>query len=99
MHVSVPIPPIQLDALVEAIAERVALKVIERLTASSPTTADDPLLLTIEQAARKLGRTVPAAEHLIRENKFPVVRIDRRVFVDYRDILCLIEQHKTKGNI
>ena len=55
---------------------------------------NDPLLLTREQAARKLGRTVPALEHLIHEGKLPVVRIDCRVFIDVRDILRLIDQSK-----
>ena len=88
------LPSIDLDAVVAAVAERVAAKVLEHLAASSAV-ADGPLLLTIEQAAQKLGRTAPAIEHFVRENKLPVVRIDRRVFIDHRDILSLIEQHKT----
>ena len=84
--------------MVEAVAERVAEKILRRLPANSPN-ADDPLLLTIEQTACKLGRTVPAVEHLIRENKLPVVRIDRRVFIDYRDILSLIDRHKIQADI
>jgi len=95
------IAPLDLNALVEAIAERVAVKVLSQLPAKPPM-VDEPLLLTIEQAARKLGRTVPAIEHLIREGKLPVVRIDRRVSIDWRDILSLVECHKvaregTKG--
>jgi hypothetical protein len=86
------ITSLDLNELVEAVAERVAEKILRRIPVNSQT--DDPLLLTIEQSARKLGRTAPAVEHLVRENKIPVVRIDRRVFIDHRDILSLIERHK-----
>jgi hypothetical protein len=71
------IPSLDVDAMVEAVAERAAEKALKRFPSNSAS-ADDPLLLTIDQTARKLGRTVPAVEHLIRENKLPVVRIDRR---------------------
>lgn len=89
------LPELDLGALVEAFAERVSQRILERLPRASD--GNDPLLLTREQAARKLGRTVPAIEHLINEGKLPVVRIDRRVFIDMRDIIRLIDQHKTPG--
>ena len=92
------LPLVDLDALAEIIAERVVAKTLER-SPGRPLAADDPLLLTIEGAARKLGRTTPATEHLIREKKLPVVRIDRRIYIDYRDILLLIERHKTEANL
>ena len=92
------IPTLDLDAMVEAVAERVAEKILKRFPSNSAS-VDDPLLLTTEQTAQKLGRTVPAVEHLIRENKLPVVRIDRRVFIDYRDILSLIDRHKMRADI
>jgi excisionase family DNA binding protein len=91
-------PLLDLDALVDDVAERVAQKLLGRMPQNSPQ-GDEPLLLTIEQAARKLGRTVPAVEHLIREGKISVVRIDRRVFIDFRDILSLIAQHKVSGGL
>src|SRR5438034_4181310 len=43
---------------------------------------------------KKLGRTVAATEHLVRDGRLKPVRIDRRVQIDYRDILTLIEQSK-----
>ena len=92
------IPSLDLDAMVEAVAERVAEKILKRFPSNSASVGD-PLLLTTEQTAQKLGRTVPAVEHLIRENKLPVVRIDRRVFIDYRDILSLIDRHKMRADI
>jgi Helix-turn-helix domain len=83
-----------LTQFIESVAQRVVEKLSNRLPQQSHA-LDEPLLLTVEQAARKLGRTAPAVEHLIRESKLPVVRIDRRVFIDYRDILSLVAQHKT----
>jgi len=94
----VSLPGFDLRTFVDAVADRVATKVLEHMRPAAPL-AEDPLLLTIEQAGRKLGRTVAAVEHLVRENKLPVVRIDRRIFVDYRDILALIERHKTLPGI
>lgn len=93
-----PLPLVDFDAFAEIIAERVVAKTLA-LSPGRPPTADDPLLLTVEEAAHKLGRTIPATEHLIREKKVPAVRFDRRVYIDYRDILLLIERHKTEGNI
>jgi hypothetical protein len=84
--------PFDLDPLIDAIADRVAVKVIERLPTSAAS--DSPLLLTVEQAAIRLGRTVPAIEHLIHKRRLIAVRIDRRVMLDERDILALIDESK-----
>ena len=91
-------PGMDLTAFVDAVADRVATKVLAEIRLLAPT-PEETLLLTVHEVARKLGRTVVAVEHLIRENKLPAVRIDRRVFVDYRDILSLIERHKTPPDI
>ena len=85
--------PFDLEPLIDALADRVAIKVLERLPATTPA-CDGPLLLTVAQAAVRLGRTVPAVQHLIRERRLPVVRFDRRVNVDERDILALINASK-----
>jgi excisionase family DNA binding protein len=92
---SVPLalPGIDLTALVDAVAERLAVK-LRAGTAPTQANGDEPLLLTIEQTAKKLGRTVSATEHLVRAGTLKAVRIDRRVRIDYRDILMLIEQSK-----
>ena len=87
------LPGIDLTAIVDAVADRLSTK----LQGAAPigSNLDEPLLLTIEQAAKKLGRTVSATEHMIRAQKLRAVRIDSRVQVDYRDILTLIDQCKT----
>jgi len=84
--------PFDFDPLIDAIADRVAIKVLERLP--TPPAGDGALLLTVGQAAIKLGRTVPAVEHLIRERRLPVVRFDRRVMLDVRDIVALVNTSK-----
>ena len=87
------VPGIDLTTLVDAVADRVVAKLHGAVPHQMDT--NEPLLLTLEQAARKLGRTVPAVEHLIRDNKLPAVRFDRRIFIDHRDILALIERSKS----
>lgn len=81
-----------LDPIIDAIADRLAIKVLERLP-TAPA-GEGQLLLTVGQAAIKLGRTVPAVEHLIRERRLPVVRFDRRVMLDMRDIIALVNNSK-----
>jgi excisionase family DNA binding protein len=85
--------PFDLDPLIDAIADRVAIKILERLPVTTPA-GDEPLLLTVAQAAVRLGQTVPAVEHLIRERRLPVVRFDRRVMLDVRDIFALVNSSK-----
>ncbi len=88
-----PLPSVDFDALLDDIAERVATKISERRP-TNVITPDDPLLLTVGQAAKKLGRTITAIEHMVRSGKLKAVRIDSRVQIDYRDILALIDQRK-----
>jgi hypothetical protein len=87
------LPGIDLTEIIDAVADRLSVK----LQGAAPIggNKDEPLLLTIEQAARKLGRTVSATEHMIRSEKLKAVRIDSRVQIDYRDILALIDRSKT----
>jgi hypothetical protein len=92
MKNSLALPAVDLTELADAIAERT----VARLHDAAPIqgNSDEPLLLTIEQAAKKLGRSVPATEHLVRSGKLIPVRIDRRLQIDYRDILSLIQKSK-----
>ncbi len=55
-----------------------------------------PRLLSVEEAAAYLGRSVPAIRELIWRNELPVVRPDRRVHLDLRDLDAWIEKNKTR---
>ena len=53
-----------------------------------------PRLFTVEEAARYLGRTRKAVEHMIAAGKLPTVKADRRVFLDRKDLDEWIERGK-----
>ncbi len=57
------LPGIDLTAIVDAVADRLSVKL--QGAASIGRNMDEPLLLTIEQAAKKLGRTVSATERWV----------------------------------
>lgn len=82
------------DAILDALAERVAAKVRAGLAHDGAATMK-PRLLTVERAATYLGRSKEAVEHMIGSGKLPTVRSDRRVFLDVRDLDRWIEQNKT----
>ena len=83
------------DALIDALAERVAAKVAERTqTGLVPV---KPRLLTVDQAAVYIGRTKEAVQHMISSSKLPSVRSDRRVFVDVLDLDAWIQDNKQRG--
>jgi len=82
-----------IDGLLDALAKRVAAYVRAEL-AQDGGVGVKPRLLTVEQAAAYLGRTEEAMQHMIASSKIPTVRIDRRVFIDVRDLERLIEEHK-----
>jgi excisionase family DNA binding protein len=83
----------EIDALLDALANRVALKVREQL--ADQGAGIRPRLLTVEQAANYLGRTKEAVQHIIAADKLPVVRTDRRVFLDVRDLDRWIDSSKS----
>jgi excisionase family DNA binding protein len=83
-----------LDALIDALAERVAVKVAKR---AQDGTSVKPRLLTVDQAAIYIGRTKEAVQHMISSSKLPSVRSDRRVFVDVLDLDAWIEDNKQRG--
>lgn len=51
-------------------------------------------LYTIREAAEFLGRSEEAVRTLCEKGKLPVVRIDRRIQLDVRDLELVIELHK-----
>jgi excisionase family DNA binding protein len=84
-----------MNALMDALAKRVADEVCARLSQGSTGAAVRPRLMTVEQSAAYLGRSKEAVEHMLAGGKLPTVRADRRVFLDVRDLDRWIEQNKT----
>lgn len=79
-----------LESLLDALADRVAERVSQRLGPASLGTR----LLTIEQAALYIGRSVEAVRHMVTAGKVPTVRADRRTQIDIRDLDRWIEINK-----
>jgi len=53
-------------------------------------------LLTVKETSVYLGRSIPAIRELIWAGKLPIVRPDRRIFLDVYDLDKWIEQNKTR---
>lgn len=81
------------EALMSTLAKRIADELFSQLDRLSLPERQQRLL-TVEQAATYLGRTEEAMHHLIGNRKIPTVRVDRRVFLDIRDLDALIDGHK-----
>lgn len=79
---------INLESLLEELADRVA----ERLRTTPP--ASDARLLCIGEAAAYLGRSKQSIYRLIASKALPVVRADRRIFLDREDLDQFISHHK-----
>jgi excisionase family DNA binding protein len=52
-------------------------------------------LLTVKEASVYLGMTIPALRERIWNGQIPIVRPDRRIFIDIHDLDKWIEQYKT----
>ncbi len=79
-----------LDALAEAVSRR-----LEPLVEGKREIK--PRLLTVQQAATYMACSKASVYHQVAEGKLPVVRRDRRVFLDVRDIDGMIEACKQNG--
>ena len=90
-------PALTLETLIDALAERVAARVRAEIGAGGLSATLGPRLLTVEQAASYLGRSKEALEHMVASAKIPTVRMDRRVFIDVRDLDSLIDDSKVTG--
>ncbi len=75
-----------IDCLLDALAEKVAGRLRAELESTATTATVRPRLLTVDQAATYLGRSKASVQHLISDQAIPVVRHDRRVFLDVRDL-------------
>jgi excisionase family DNA binding protein len=91
-----PVPPASsFDALLDVLADRLAEKLYAKLAQDGAGAPVRPRLLTVEQAAAYLGRTKEAVQHMVGSGKLPVVRADRRLSFDVRDLDGWIERNKT----
>ena len=72
---------VNLDGLLESMADLIADKVAKKLadSGSTPVQSRD---LTVDQAATFLGRTKDAIQHMVSAGKIAIVKSDRRVFLD-----------------
>lgn len=78
-----------LDALADAIAERVAA----RIMAAQPAQR----LMDVRTAAEYIGRSAAALRHLVAKGVLPSVRRDGRVYCDRKDLDSWIEISKSRG--
>lgn len=76
-----------LDALADAIAERVAARLNQ---------SEAPRLLNVNDAAGYIGRTPKALRHMIAEGAIPAVREGSRVHLDRADLDRWVEMRKTR---
>jgi excisionase family DNA binding protein len=87
------------ELMLDALADKIAARLMQhRLAEPDGSRSGGPQrLLTIADAARYLGRTKAGINHLIHEGTLPTVRLDRRVFLDRKDLDALIEKTKQTG--
>jgi excisionase family DNA binding protein len=76
-----------LDALVDAIAARVAARLNK---------SEEPRLMSVNEAAAYIGRTPKALRHMIAAGAVPDVREGSRVHLDRADLDQWIELRKAK---
>jgi excisionase family DNA binding protein len=84
---------VTLNAVLDVLAERLAARVKVDL-AQTGVAGVKPRLFSVDEAAVYLGRSKEAVEHMIGAGKLAVVRADRRVFLDVRDLDRWIEANK-----
>ena len=77
-----------LDALADAITERVLARLHQ---------ADQPRLLSVDQAATYIGRTGKALRHMIAAGAIPAVREGSRIHLDRADLDRWIEMRKCRA--
>jgi excisionase family DNA binding protein len=86
------IPGLNIDALLDSLADKVAQRLRE--DSAGGLTAVRPRLLTVDQAAVYIGRSKDAVQHMVSSGKVPTIRADRRVFIDVEDLDRWIREHK-----
>lgn len=79
-----------LEPLLDALADKVAERVLQRLKSAQPTKR----LLVVSEAAEYLGRTPAAVRNMAQTGKLPVVRDGARIFFDRSDLDPWVEKRK-----
>ena len=90
-------PDTNYNSLLDVFSDLIAAKLGARLAGREGGREGGKIqkrLLSVEQAAAYLGRTKEAVKHLIAAGKLPIVKTDRRVFLDVRDLDAWIEGAK-----
>jgi excisionase family DNA binding protein len=82
-----------LESLMDVLAAAVATKLEPHMAATVPI---HPRLLSVRQASKYLGCSEPSIYHQIKDGKLVVVRRDRRVFLDVKDLDRMIEECKQR---
>lgn len=85
-------PSSTLEEIVERLANTVAKRVQSRISGAARPLS--PRLLTVKEAAKYIGRSEQAVQHLIHKREFVVVRRGRRVHLDRVDLDKWIEANK-----
>jgi excisionase family DNA binding protein len=92
-------PGTSFDALLDVFSDLIAAKVGARLSGREGGREGGKVqkrLLSVEEGAEYLGRTKEAVQHMIAAGKLPIVKSDRRVFLDVRDLDAWIERSKVQ---
>ena len=84
-----------IDALIRSLIKETVAETVAQLARDGAAMPVKRRLFSVEEAAVYMGRTEEAMQHLIASGRIRTVRIDRRVFVDLRDLDKLIEDYKT----
>ena len=79
---------LSLDSLLDTLAGLIAAKIT---AAQSTNPGPSSRLLDVPEAAAYLGRTESAIRQLIHKRTLPVIKIDRNVRIDVRDLDRIIE--------
>jgi len=64
----------------------------------APSLASPRRLINLAQAAEVLGVSIPSVRRLIWAGTLPIVRFNRRLLIDLRDLDRLIDQAKDRGS-
>ena len=82
------------DGFIRSLVKETVTETLTQFLRAGDGTPVKRRLYTVEESAVYMGRTLEAMQHMIFAGKIPTVRMDRRVFIDVRDLDRLIENSK-----